>query len=140
MANYNKVILIGTQSKEDANDYAQTPYSKQNFINSKLVVHANIIETLVHDNAISIASKWVNVLLTFILITLVVAIVFKSSPITGVFYTVLFGVSLVFFAVVTFRFGRIWVDLSHPLLGSFFAYYFLLFRIYLRRLRAFQRR
>jgi signal transduction histidine kinase len=118
-----KVVLIGTKTKEDSSDYVYTPYSRSVFANAKLTVHANIIETLIHNNAILKSSTIVDVALTLLLTSLIIAMVFRTSPINGVLFTTLCASIVLGLAIAIFRWFHVWINLSHPLLGIFFAYY-----------------
>jgi signal transduction histidine kinase len=119
----NKIVLIGTKTREDSNDYVYTPYSHEIFSNAKLTVHANIIETLIHDNAIIKSSRFFDVLLTLFLTCLIIGMVFRTSPIRGVMITTICAAVVIGIALAAFRWLGVWVDLAHPLLGIFFAYY-----------------
>lgn len=119
----NKIILVGTKSKENSDDYVYTPYSRAIFTNAKLTVHANIIETLIHDNAIIKLSKTFDFVLTLLLTSLIIGMVFRTSPVRGVLFTTICALIVICLAVIAFRYGAVWICLSHPLLGIFFAYY-----------------
>jgi len=119
----NKVVLIGTKTKDDSNDYVYTPYSRAIFTNSKLVVHANVLETLVNNNAIVKASSLVDFALTFLLTSFIIGLVFYTTPARGVAVTIICAIGVTIFASIAFRFFSVWVRLAHPLLGVFFAYY-----------------
>ncbi|MBI3556778.1 MAG: CHASE2 domain-containing protein, partial [Deltaproteobacteria bacterium] len=105
----NKLVLVGTKTKEDSSDYVYTPYSRTIFQNAKLTVHANIIETLIHDNAIIKASKTFDIFLTFLLTSLIIAMVFRTSPIRGVVITTFCALLIIGAALATFRWGAIWI-------------------------------
>lgn len=119
----NKIVLIGTKNKEDSSDYVYTPYSRAVFANAKLTVHANIIETLIHNNAVIKASGLVDLILTLVLTSLIIAMVFRTSPINGVLFTTVCALIVIALAIAVFRFSSVWINLSHPLLGIFFSYY-----------------
>ncbi|MBI3543501.1 MAG: CHASE2 domain-containing protein [Deltaproteobacteria bacterium] len=119
----NKLVLVGTKTKEDSNDYVYTPYSRQIFTNAKLTIHANIIETLIHNNAIMRASRMFDVILTLVLTSLIIAMVFRTSPIRGVVFTTVCALVMMAAALAAFRWGNVWICLAHTLLGIFFAYY-----------------
>lgn len=118
-----KIVLIGTKTKEDSSDYVYTPYSRSVFANAKLTVHANILETLIHNQAILKSSKTIDVLLTLLLTSLIIAMVFRTSPINGVLATTLCALVVLALAIATFRWFNVWINLAHPILGIFFAYY-----------------
>lgn len=119
----DKIVLIGTKTQENSSDYAYTPYSRAIFTNSKLVIHANIVETLIRDDAILVAPKSFDALLTLLLTTLVIAMVFRTTPERGVVTTILGSFLLVCSGVLVFRAFHFWVNLSHPLIGISGAYY-----------------
>lgn len=119
----NRIVLIGTKTKEDSSDYVYTPYSRAIFTNSKLTIHANIIETLIRDNAIIKASKSFDIGITLLLTSLIIAMVFRTSPIRGVAFTTICALLAIAAAAAAFRWGGVWICLAHPLLGIFFAYY-----------------
>ncbi len=119
----DKLVLIGTLTKEDSSDYVYTPYSRNVFTNSKLTVHANILETLIHDSAIQKISKKFELIFTFFLTALIIGIVFRTSPAKGVLVTILSALIVVIVTTLTFHTANIWLPLAYPLLGVFFAYY-----------------
>lgn len=118
-----KIVLIGTMTKEDYNDYSLTPYSRTNFTNPKLVLHANVLDTLLQDNGIIRAPNWVRWVTTFAATAFVIAWVLISTPLNGVLAT--FGLALIFAVAcqLTFSIKGIWIRESHPLIGIFLSYY-----------------
>ncbi|MBI2606550.1 MAG: CHASE2 domain-containing protein [Deltaproteobacteria bacterium] len=118
-----KIVLVGTKTKENSNDFVYTPYSRSIFTNPKLVVHANIVETLIKNGAILQATRASDVTLTFLLTCLVIAIVFKTTPSRGVIATVLCSCALAIAGHALFRLTSLWIGLSHPLVGISCAYY-----------------
>lgn len=119
----DKIILIGNRTREDSNDYVYTPYSRSIFSNSKLVVHANIIETLINDNAILRLSRTIDLILTFLLTSFIIAMVFRTTPTRGVVFTTAAAAALLGVGLLAFRWGHVWIFLAHPLVGIFVAYY-----------------
>lgn len=119
----DKIVLIGTKSKENSNDFVYTPYSRNIFTNPKLVVHANIIETLTHNNAVVQVSKNLEIAITFLLICAIILVVFRTTPEKGVLATFFCSILLVGAGILLFRETSIWIHLSHPLVGIIGAYY-----------------
>jgi len=118
-----KIVLVGTISKEDWSDYTFTPYSKEPFANPKLAVHANILDSVIHDQGVLMAPGWINSLATFAVITFVLSWVMGSSPLGGVFATI--GLAIVFtaFGHLLFQVKGFWLRESQPLIGIFLGYY-----------------
>lgn len=119
----NKIALIGSINHDNFNDYAYTPFSREIFANPKLVVHANIIQTLINNDAIVLASANVTALITFILTAAVIFLVFRTTPAKGVASTLLISIIFIAISLLLFRALDFSLDLARPLLGIFFAYY-----------------
>ncbi|MEW6056487.1 MAG: CHASE2 domain-containing protein [Bdellovibrionota bacterium] len=119
----NKIVLIGSKTKDRSNDYVYTPFSRTTFTNPKLTIHANIIETLIDDAAILQTSKAFDTLLSILLTTLVIVMLFRTTPIRGVVFTVACALIVLLLALAAFRYYGVWIRLSHPLMGIFFSYY-----------------
>ena len=118
-----KIVLIGTKSENNSNDYAYTPYARRIFTNPKLAIHGHIVETLIANGALVTSPLGASAVLTFLLTAFVVWLVFNTQPTRGVAVTVLLGLLFVLFSLFIFRVGAVSLDMAHPLLGIFFAYY-----------------
>ena len=119
----DKIVLIGTLNTNDSSDYALTPYSKNSFTNPKLVVHANILDAILHQEGIRpIAAFW-NWLITFVVIHFVLGWILSSTPVYGVSATL--GLAFAFTLLSQFLFYAkgLWIRESQPLMGIFVGYY-----------------
>ncbi len=118
-----KILLVGTLSKDDSSDFASTPYSKTQFKNPKLVVHANILDSLIHQESVVRAPTWVNWLTTLGVTSFVLWAVLTMTPLYGVFSSlILAGLVLVIGQLLLDTQG-LWIRESQPLIGVFIAYY-----------------
>ncbi len=88
-----------------------------------MVVHAHIIQTLLDNSAIKNSSTGIDVAITFFLTIFVVWMVFHTTPARGVAITMLLAISFVVTSLALFRLFYLSLNMSHPLLGIFFAYY-----------------
>lgn len=118
-----KIVLVGTLTKEDSGDFAFTPYSKNSFVNPKLVVHANILDSVIHDSGVVRVPNEVNWAITFSAIAFVLWWVMNSTPLYGVFATLTLVASLALVGQLLFSFKGIWIRESQPLIGIFLSYY-----------------
>jgi hypothetical protein len=118
-----KIALVGTLSREDSSDFVSTPFSKASFVNPKLLVHANILDSVLRNDGILRAPNWVNYLQTLVVTTAVILSVLKFSPILGVFATIGLAVLLMVFGHLLFQWKGLWLQESAPLIGIFVAYY-----------------
>jgi signal transduction histidine kinase len=119
----DKIILLGALSKDDSADFALTPYSKTPFTNPKLVVHANILDSILQNDGIIRAPNPVNWFITFGLTTSVLWWILTFTPLYGVFSTVCLAVIFIFISHFLFQFRGLWFRESQPLIGIFVAYY-----------------
>ncbi len=119
----DKIVLIGTLTREDSSDYVFTPYSKNSYSNPKIVVHANILDAVIHNQGIIRAPQWVNWIVTFLVTAFVVGWVLNSTPLYGVFATL--GLVLIFGLAgqLLFSLKGFWIRESQPLVGIFVGYY-----------------
>ena len=117
------IILIDTVNKDNSNDYVFTPFAREFFTNSKLVVHASIIQTLIDNSAIVNSTPSTDMTITFMLTAFIVWMVFNTTPARGVAITLLLAVSFFCTAMLLFRNFHYALNMSHPFLGIFFAYY-----------------
>ncbi len=120
---HGKIILIGTINHDSANDFAFTPYSSSPYKSPKLVIHANILDSVIHNDGIMRLSPWINGLLTFLVTALVIAGVFSLKPLYSVFATLLISLTLLLIGKGLFDWKAIWLRESYPLVGIFTAYY-----------------
>jgi signal transduction histidine kinase len=118
-----KIVLVGTLSKDDSGDFAFTPYSKNGFVNPKLVVHANILDSIIHDDGLVRAPAWANWLATFAATGFVLWWVLNSTPLYGVFATISLIVGVLATGQLFFQWKDLWIRESQPLVGIFVGYY-----------------
>ena len=118
-----KVVLVGTLSKDDSSDFAFTPYSKTSFSNPKLVVHANILDAIMHNQGVLRAPKWINWLQTFAVTSFVLWWVLNSTPLYGVFATLSLALLMSFIGQLLFQVRGVWLKESPTLVGIFVSYY-----------------
>ena len=118
-----KVLLVGTLTKDNWSDYVTTPYSKVGFTNPKVIVHANILDSVIHNQGIVMAPGWLNWMIVFAVVTFIFAWVLGSSPVGGVMATagLIFGFAI--FAHMLFQFKSFWISEAQPLAAILLAYY-----------------
>jgi signal transduction histidine kinase len=118
-----KIVLVGTLSKDDSTDFAMTPYSKSAFASPKLVVHADVLDSILHDDGIIRVAPWANWLTTFSVTAFVLWWVLNSTPLYGVFSTLSLIFSVLLMGQVLFQVKGLWLRESQPLVGIFVGYY-----------------
>lgn len=119
----DKIILVGTMSRDDSSDYTFTPYSKRGFVNPKIVVHANILDSVMNNRGIIRAPGLLNAICTFLVTGFVIWSVFTYTPLYGVFNTITLALGFLLVGQVLFSIRGLWIREAQPLVGIFLAYY-----------------
>jgi len=119
----NKIILVGTMSMDDSSDFAYTPYSKASFSNPKLLVHADILDSIIQNDGIMRVPHMVNCLVTLLVTTIVLWWIMTSTPLYGVFATLSLALAFILLSQLLFQMKGLWLRESQPLVGIFVGYY-----------------
>jgi len=118
-----KIVLIGTMTREDSSDFAFTPFSRTPFVNPKLVVHANILDTVINESGITRAPQWFAWAMTFFATAFVFWWVLNSTPLKGLFASIGIGLAFLLGAQYLFTAHGLWIRLSQPMIAIFLGYY-----------------
>ena len=119
----DKVVLVGTLNRQDSQDFVFTPYAKNPFTNPKLIVHANILDSIIHDQGLVVPPKALNWAITFSSIACVFAWVLTSTPLSGLLATLTLAAGFTLLSHMIFGFQGYWIREAQPLIGIFLAYY-----------------
>ncbi|MBI2711976.1 MAG: CHASE2 domain-containing protein [Bdellovibrio sp.] len=119
----NKLVLVGTLSSDDSSDYALTPYAKTAFLNPKIVVHADILDSILKKEGILRIPGAINTGVTFIVTSIVLWWILTSTPLWGVFATLSLALTFIIVSHLLFQFYGWWIRESQPLVGIFVSYY-----------------
>lgn len=121
-----KIVLIGKDTMEAAGDYVTTPLDKGLLALSQLEQHANILDTLILNQAPRFSPDWVKILFTFAISLLTIYIVLSVRPGKGL---LMLGLSVAVFLVLSlllFATLRWVIPVAHPLVAVFICYYFVI--------------
>lgn len=124
MAFLDKIILIGANLELSEKDYLMTPYSRSSIAMTTTEMHANMIDTLIQNNAVTRAPNYVNTISTILISIITVYIVFAVSPAMGLFIIILLFVAYVILSYLMFWPLGFWIPMAHPMLAIFLCYYF----------------
>ncbi|RME18146.1 MAG: CHASE2 domain-containing protein [Bdellovibrio sp.] len=122
----NKIIFFGQDTKANIDDYVMTPYSRDVVAMSKTELHANILDTLILNQAPSFAPYWLDLLITALIaiLTVNVVLLLKLRPTKGL---LVLGAALIGFLLLSwmsFSYFNYILNMTHPLLAVFICYYF----------------
>lgn len=120
----DKIIFIGQDLGTSTKDYITTPYSRDIVAMTTTEMHANMVETLIKNNAPIRAPDWLNLVFTLLISLITVHVVLTLRPLRGL---IILGASLLVFTVFSYfsfwPFG-VWISMAHPFLAIFLCYYF----------------
>ncbi|MCB0369768.1 MAG: CHASE2 domain-containing protein, partial [Bdellovibrionales bacterium] len=120
----NKIVLIGSNLELAEKDYIMTPYSRSSVAMTTTEMHANMIDTLILNDAVTKAPKFLNTLATILISIITVYIVFAVSPAMGLFIIILLFLAYVLISYFLFWPLGYWISMAHPMLAIFLCYYF----------------
>lgn len=121
-----KIVLIGRDTAEIASDYTLTPLNKGLLGLSTLEAHANMIDTLIANDAPLIVPDWVKLMVTFFISLLTIYVVLSVRPAKGL---IVLGLAMLVYLLISLAFfaGPGWViPVAHPLVAVFICYYFVI--------------
>jgi len=121
----DKIIIIGENTFSSIEDYADSPFvqeGKDLITTSEL--HANMIQTLIDNNAPRKVPNEINFLVTLMLSIITVYVAISSKPSRGILVLVVAFFSFILISGLLLAKFDIWIDLAHPLLTIFLCYYF----------------
>ena len=121
-----KIVLIGRDTLESRDDYATTPLSKALMGFTTMEMHANIIDTLIHNNAPRSSPPWVKWLFTFAISLLTIYIVLSVRPGQGLLMLAASVLTFLGVALLSFIGARWVIPVAHPLVAVFICYYFVI--------------
>jgi signal transduction histidine kinase len=121
-----KIVLIGNDTLQASNDYITTPLSKTLLALSQLEMQANILDTLILNQAPRFSPDWVKLLSTFIISLMTIYIVLGVRPGKGLLILGCSLMAFLFLALAIFAATRWVVPVAHPLLAVFICYYFVI--------------
>ncbi len=120
----NKIVIIGSDTQLDTDDYVLTPYSRYPLAMSRLEAQANVIDTLIQNNGVMRTPAAFDLVLTLLVAYLTVLIVWSARPLMGIILLLAQAGIFGFISYLLFASAGIWINLIHPLLAIFVSYYF----------------
>ncbi len=118
-----KIVLVGSMSRTDSDDFAFTPYSKRAYTNPKLALHANILDAVIRNRGIVRSPDWLNWVTTLLVTAFVIWSVFTYTPLYGVFNTLVLAVGFLLVGQILFSVRGLWIREAQPIVGIFLSYY-----------------
>lgn len=119
----NKIVLVGSQNIERQSDYVLTPFNREEYRAPKLLVHAQIIQSLFQNKTIYQWPKKYSYALCLIIAVALSLTISLVTPTRGLLITLSVLSGIVAIGFVSFSIFGIWIYLTHLVLTVFVVYY-----------------
>lgn len=119
----NKIVLVGPSYISNTNDTILTPFNREEFISSKLAVHAEIIQSFIQNKTILQIPRDVSNVLAILIALFLSVIISRMRPTTGLAMTLALMFGVIFLAYLLFSMLGLWLYLTHIILTVFVVYY-----------------
>lgn len=118
-----KVVLVGSQNIERQSDYVLTPFNREEYRAPKLLVHAQIIQSLFQNKTIYQLPKKYSYALCLIIAVALSLTISLLTPTRGLLMTLGVLGTIVVSGFLSFSVFGVWVYLTHLILSVFVVYY-----------------
>lgn len=119
----DKIVIVGPSYISNAADFVLTPFNKEEYKSSKLLLHGLIIDALIKGKTILPIPKNVSYVLCILLALFLSIIISRLNPAHGLLITVLVMLGIIFVSYILFILGGVWIYLTHLVLTVFVVYY-----------------
>lgn len=119
----NKLVLVGTQYISNPDDFALTPFNKEEAKGPKLSIHANIIQALARGRTLSPVPDVLTQVLSVLIAVVLSFFISRVQPTKGLLITITLMLGTFAFGYLCFVGPGWWFKLSHMILGIFVVYY-----------------
>lgn len=126
----DKIVLLGTFQRDNPNDFTLINSSQDSQLVPKILVHANILDSILNKQGIKQVHFPYLALLSFLLSFAIIVASFKIRPSRLIQLTVYlligtFAISLVIFQPIP-HLGSFWLPLGAPLISLTFSFYLMI--------------
>ncbi|MCE3013314.1 MAG: CHASE2 and HATPase_c domain-containing protein [Proteobacteria bacterium] len=119
----DKLVLVGARYISNGDDFALTPFNKDEARSSKLAVHANIIEAMANGSTVIPVPDFLTQTLSVLIAVILSFFISKVQPTKGLLITITLMLGTFAFGYLAFIGFGLWFKLSHMILGIFVVYY-----------------
>ena len=119
----DKIVLIGSSYLSNPEDFIFTPFGKELSKAPKLMVHSQILQSLMNYNTVFAIPNWITDIIAVLIAIFLSYIISRVQPAKGLILTMLIMLSIFFITYITFIGFGIWFKISHIILSIFVVYY-----------------
>jgi signal transduction histidine kinase len=126
----DKIVLVGTFQRDNPNDFTLINSSQDSQLVPKILIHANILDSILNKQGIKQVQFPYLVLLSFLLSIAIIIASFKIRPSRLIQLTIYlligtFAISLLLFQPIP-HIGSLWLPLGAPLISLTFSFYLMI--------------
>jgi signal transduction histidine kinase len=126
----DKIVLVGTFQRENPNDFTLINSMKQYSLTPKVLVHANILDSILNHQGITEVNPSILAIFCFILSLLIIVASFRIRPSRLILFTVYLIIGTFALSVALFQpiplIGNLWLPLGAPLLSLALSFYLMI--------------
>lgn len=119
----NKIVLIGPSYISRKLDYILTPFNQDEYISSKLTIHAEIIQAMVQNKTVVKVPVIFSLIISVILAIILSFTISRVRPSNALIITISLGCGFVIIAYILFVLFGMWIYMSHIILSILAVYY-----------------
>lgn len=120
----NKIVFVGSDTGESADDYIHSPYSKEQQDMTVLETHAHILDTVWRDSGLKKVGGWIDFASTFFFSLLTIYVVLRVRPIAGLGVLAIATLGFTGLSYLLFALFGLWLTMAHTLIATLACYYF----------------
>jgi len=126
----DKIVLVGTFQRENPNDFTLINSMSRYSLTPKILVHANILDSVLNHQGTTEVSPSILAIFCFILSLLLIVASFKIRPSRLILFTLFLLVGTFALSVALFQpiplIGNLWLPLGAPLLSLALSFYLMI--------------
>lgn len=126
----DKIVLVGTFQRENPNDFTLINSMSQYSLTPKVLVHANILDSILNQQGITEISPSLLAIFCFILSLSIIIASFKIRPSRLISFTLFLIFATFAFSILVFQpiriIGNYWLPLGSPLLSLTLSFYLMI--------------
>ncbi|MBP9681859.1 MAG: CHASE2 domain-containing protein [Bacteriovorax sp.] len=119
----DKIVLIGPNYISQRDNFYLTPFNQEEYKAPKLIVHANIIDSLIQNKTIKMIPRMVSNVFAFILGIILSLLISRLKPKDGLIITIMMLVSVLILSYLLFVLLGFWLYTAHLVVTIFVVYY-----------------
>lgn len=119
----NKIVLIGPNYVSDKDNFNLTPFNSEEYRAPKLIIHANIIDSFIHNKTIKMLPRNLSNVLSLLMAIVLSLIISRLKPKDGLIIAVLMLFSVLVISYLLFVLMGLWLYTAHLVVTIFVVYY-----------------